>query len=53
MEIDLGSSTFTGADPDRAYALRPLGDVAAVIRAGGIFGYARETGMIEGNKDRP
>ena len=53
VEVDLASSTFTCSGRDGVFALRPLGDVAAVVRAGGIFGYARETGMIAGNKDRP
>ncbi|NQT94573.1 MAG: 3-isopropylmalate dehydratase [Lentisphaerae bacterium] len=46
VEIDLGSSTFTCSGRDSVFALHPLGDVAEVVRAGGIFGYARETGMI-------
>jgi 3-isopropylmalate/(R)-2-methylmalate dehydratase small subunit len=28
-------------------ALRPLGDARPVIDAGGIFDYARQTGMIK------
>jgi 3-isopropylmalate/(R)-2-methylmalate dehydratase small subunit len=29
-----------------AYSLKPMGDVRPVIEAGGIFNYARQTGMI-------
>ena len=28
------------------YALKPLGEVRPVVDAGGIFAYARQTGMI-------
>jgi hypothetical protein len=28
------------------YRLRPLGDAGPVIAAGGLFAYARQTGMI-------
>jgi 3-isopropylmalate/(R)-2-methylmalate dehydratase small subunit len=31
----------------RSYDLRPLGDVSPIIRAGGIFEYARRSGMLE------
>ena len=30
----------------RRFALKPLGDVAPIIEAGGIFEYARQTGML-------
>ena len=31
---------------DRTFSLKPMGDVLPVIEAGGIFNYARQTGMI-------
>lgn len=33
------------------YQLKPVGAVAPVIAAGGIFGYARKTGMIKAKND--
>lgn len=30
----------------KTYALRPLGDVAPIIEAGGIFNYAKQVGML-------
>jgi len=32
----------TGED----YTLKPLGEVAPIIEAGGVFAYARKTGML-------
>jgi 3-isopropylmalate/(R)-2-methylmalate dehydratase small subunit len=46
--IDLNADTLTHAASGRAFPLRPLGDVGPVIEAGGIFAYARATGMIGG-----
>ena len=33
---------------DGSFALLPLGEVAGIVRAGGIFGYARKQGMLKG-----
>jgi len=32
---------------DQVYSLKPMGDVRPVIEAGGLFNYARKTGVIE------
>jgi 3-isopropylmalate/(R)-2-methylmalate dehydratase small subunit len=45
-EIDVAAGRITHADSGEAFALKPLGAVAPVIEAGGIFGYARAMGMI-------
>jgi 3-isopropylmalate/(R)-2-methylmalate dehydratase small subunit len=42
MEVGVVVKTATG----ERFELKPLGAVAPVIEAGGIFGYARKTGMI-------
>jgi len=42
--VDFDNDTITVAD--RTFALKPMGDVRPVIEAGGIFNYARQTGMI-------
>jgi len=31
----------------KSYGLRPLGDVLDIVTAGGIFAYARKTGMLK------
>lgn len=45
--IDLESSRIANVTAGQQYDLQALGAVAPVIRAGGIFGYARSVGMIE------
>lgn len=46
-EIDLSTSTITNTTSGESYQLKPLGAVAPVINAGGIFAYARQEGMIK------
>ena len=48
-EVDLDANTLTIAG--KTYPLKPLGDARPVIDAGGIFEYARRTGMISGKGD--
>lgn len=45
-EINLAEKTITNCTSGKCYSLNDLGDVKAVIEAGGIFEYARQTGMI-------
>lgn len=45
-EIDLDASTITNLRTGACLALTPLGDARPVIDAGGLFEYARQTGMI-------
>ncbi|MDP6524895.1 MAG: 3-isopropylmalate dehydratase [Kiritimatiellia bacterium] len=45
-EIDLDSGIIVRTATGERFELKPLGPVAPVIDAGGIFGYARKTGMI-------
>jgi 3-isopropylmalate/(R)-2-methylmalate dehydratase small subunit len=42
--LDLDSDTFEFGG--QTYSLKPMGDVRPVIEAGGLFNYARKTGMI-------
>ncbi len=42
--LDLNVNTLTVEG--RVFSLKPLGDVMPVIDAGGIFNYARQTGLI-------
>jgi 3-isopropylmalate/(R)-2-methylmalate dehydratase small subunit len=46
VAINLDTSTVTVSATARQYLLKPLGDVRAVVDAGGLFNYARQTGMI-------
>ncbi|HLK11060.1 MAG TPA: 3-isopropylmalate dehydratase [Candidatus Binatia bacterium] len=46
--LDLDASTLANCRTGAAVALRPLGDAGPVIAAGGLFSYARKTGMIPG-----
>jgi 3-isopropylmalate/(R)-2-methylmalate dehydratase small subunit len=46
VEIDLAAASLSHERLGRSFRLKPLGAVAPVIEAGGIFGYARSTGMI-------
>jgi 3-isopropylmalate/(R)-2-methylmalate dehydratase small subunit len=45
-ELDLERNTLTNRRTGAVHALRPLGDAGPVIAAGGLFAYARESGMI-------
>jgi len=42
--LDFDNDTFTVND--QTYRLKPLGEVRPVIDAGGLFNYARQSGMI-------
>jgi 3-isopropylmalate/(R)-2-methylmalate dehydratase small subunit len=44
--LDLDASTLTNLRSGHTFALNPLGDARPVIDAGGLFEYARRTGMI-------
>ena len=44
--LDLEANTLTNVATGAVHALRPLGDAGPVIAAGGLFAYARQTGMI-------
>lgn len=45
-ELDIAGSSMVQQRTGRRFALRSLGSAAPVIEAGGIFEYARKTGMI-------
>jgi 3-isopropylmalate/(R)-2-methylmalate dehydratase small subunit len=50
--LDLDAGTLTNGRTGSRFELRPLGDARPVIDAGGLFAYARQTGMISKN-DHP
>ena len=45
-KISITDRTIENKTTGKTYALTPPGDVVPVIQAGGLFGYARESGMI-------
>lgn len=47
-KIDLAKPHIIHVSSGRIFKLKSMGDVASVIEAGGIFEYARQTGMIKG-----
>ena len=46
VELDIAQARIVHRKSGRAFALRPLGPVAPVVEAGGLFAYARKRGMI-------
>jgi len=46
LTVDLDQATVTVAGTGRIYSFKPLGEVRPVVDAGGLFNYARQTGMI-------
>jgi 3-isopropylmalate/(R)-2-methylmalate dehydratase small subunit len=47
LVIDIAKSTMTNLTQGNAvYTLKPLGDVAPIIEAGGVFDYAKLNGMM-------
>jgi 3-isopropylmalate/(R)-2-methylmalate dehydratase small subunit len=46
VTVDLDKATVTVKATGKVIKLKPLGDVRPVVDAGGIFNYARQTGMI-------
>ena len=44
--VDIDTQTIRHHGTGKTYALKPLGEVRPVIDAGGIFDYARQSGMI-------
>ncbi|KAK4262582.1 hypothetical protein QN277_028127 [Acacia crassicarpa] len=46
ITVELGESRLTNHSTGKEYKLKPIGDAGPVIEAGGIFAYARKTGMI-------
>jgi 3-isopropylmalate/(R)-2-methylmalate dehydratase small subunit len=44
--VDLDACTVTVKQTGKVYRFKPLGDVRPVVDAGGLFNYARQSGMI-------
>src|SRR2546426_12278459 len=50
VAVDLDKCTVTVKATGKVYSFKPLGDVRPVVDAGGLFNYARKTGMIPAAK---
>jgi 3-isopropylmalate/(R)-2-methylmalate dehydratase small subunit len=46
VTVDLDQSSVKLQSTGKTYSFKPLGDVRPVVDAGGLFNYARRTGMI-------
>jgi 3-isopropylmalate/(R)-2-methylmalate dehydratase small subunit len=46
VKVDLDACTVTAKDSGKVTSFKALGDVRPVVDAGGLFNYARKTGMI-------
>ncbi|MBA4386393.1 MAG: 3-isopropylmalate dehydratase [Verrucomicrobia bacterium] len=47
VEIDLSGNKMKLVSSGKSFDLKPIGAVAPVVEAGGLFAYARSTGMIK------
>ena len=47
-ELDLSAGTLKRLSDGKVFKMLPLGSVAPVVEAGGMFKYARKVGMIKG-----
>ena len=47
LEIDFETNNLINISDGKKYELNPLGDVYPIVEAGGLFAYARQSGMIE------
>jgi 3-isopropylmalate/(R)-2-methylmalate dehydratase small subunit len=47
LRIDLEKSELLNLTTGDKWALKPLGDVAPIIEAGGVFSYAEKVGMLQ------
>jgi 3-isopropylmalate/(R)-2-methylmalate dehydratase small subunit len=46
--VDLDKLTLTNETTGNVFSFKPLGDVKPVVDSGGLFNYARKSGMIQG-----
>jgi len=46
VTVDLDKAAVTVENTGKVYSFKPLGDVRPVVDAGGLFNYARQSGMI-------
>ena len=47
VEVDIEACSLTNVTSGKTFTLKPLNDVGEIVRAGGIFAYARKIGMLK------
>ncbi len=47
LELDIAGAVLLNRTTGETYELQPLGDVAPILEAGGLFPYARQVGMLK------
>ncbi len=47
LKIDVENGLLSNSTTNEHWQLRPLGDVAPIIEAGGLFPYAKKVGMLQ------
>ena len=47
VSLDTTKGILTNSTRQTVYQLNPLGEIEGILRAGGIFSYARKTGMLK------
>ncbi len=47
VKVDIENNTISNLTSGVTFELNPLGDVLPIVSAGGLFEYARKTGMID------
>ena len=47
IKIDIENNKLENLTSGEEFSLKPLGDVLPIVSAGGLFEYARKSGMIE------
>ena len=48
LRLDVASGVLHNLTTGERYALKPLGEVAPILEAGGVFPYAKKVGMLKG-----
>jgi 3-isopropylmalate/(R)-2-methylmalate dehydratase small subunit len=48
LRLDVAGDVLHNLTTGEQYALKPLGDVAPILEAGGLFAYARQQGLLRG-----
>ena len=47
LRLDAEDATLTNVTTGEVYEFKPLGEVAPILEAGGLFGYARQAGLLK------
>ena len=47
LELDVTGSVLHNRTAKETYALKPLGDVAPILEAGGLFPFAQKEGLLK------